>query len=437
MVFKACRHKSGTLSFVHVFSIPSKRIVRLAIALMAIAVAGWMVFFTGQLGLSRIFAVYGMATRNFVAANEAVRMSPSDSETHLARALLLKSAGSVAESALELEQAVALRPRDYVLWIELGMTREELGDNDGAVVALSEAVRLAPRYAMPKWQRGNLFLRIRRYDEAFADLRAAAQSNPELVPNLIDLAWGFSQNNATVAQQLAGLNTEAMHGMFAQYLASRGEAAAALEQFKLAGPMSEEKKTEIVKALLNIGAYSEAYQVWSNGATSNSLIHDGSFEGPLGLGASDFGWRVRQGLLGAQLSIDSQQPAVGEKSLRIEFTGESVPQSAVISQLIVVDPNSNYELTFAVRSEELVTGGLPFLSMSDAADGKNLGQSTTFGKESSNWATQSFSFTTGASTKAIVLALQRQGCSTSPCPAFGTMWLDSLMMKRVKTERVN
>ena len=75
------------------------------------------------------------------------------------------------------------------MWIELGNTREELGDNEGALAALDRAVRSAPYYAHPHWQRGNLLLRLGRYDEAFADLRQAAASNRKYFPNLMELAW--------------------------------------------------------------------------------------------------------------------------------------------------------------------------------------------------------------------------------------------------------
>jgi tetratricopeptide (TPR) repeat protein len=392
------------------------------------------VLFTGRIALARIFAGYSLATRDFVAANESVRLSANDTEAHYARALLLKSAGFVGESHTEFERAVALRPHDYVLWLELGIVREELGDQQSAEAALDQAVSLAPYYAFPRWQRGNLLLRTGRYDEAFADLRAAAQSNPDFVPTLIDLAWSFSQSNAKTAQQLAEINTPVMHMTFAVYLARHNRLADALEQFKLAKTAPEDKKRELVAALLEKGGLAEAYGVWSgssNASSGSPSINDGSFEGPLSLDESGFGWRVQKGLQGVQMSIDAGEPKDATKSLRIEFMGESAPQSALLSQLILVAPNKTYHVTFYARSNKLVTGGLPLVAVTDSTDHQLLGLSPAFAKETTDWQQHTFSFSTKESTRGVILSLQREGCSTAPCPAFGTVWLDGFRLQTI------
>ena len=97
-----------------------------------------------------------------------------------------------AEAEASLEIATSLRDGSEDLWIELGNTREELGDRQGALAAFDRAVRSAPYYAHTHWQRGNLLLRMGRYDEAFADLRQAAARNREYFPTLINLAWGLT-----------------------------------------------------------------------------------------------------------------------------------------------------------------------------------------------------------------------------------------------------
>ena len=411
----------------------TQRVTRLIITLFAISALGWAILFTGRLALSRIFVAYAMATRDSLGANEAVRLSFSDAETHYTRGTLLKLSGFGAEAIDELEAAVSLRPRDHVLWLELGMTREEQGDQDGALAAMNEAVRLAPYYAVPRWQRGNLLLRMRRYDEAFADLRTASQSNPEFIRNLIDLAWGFSQSDSAVAQQLADINTPAMHATFALYLARRGRPKESLEQLQLAGDVSAQMRRDVVAALLEYRAFREAYGAWAGGNSDRAAVpslHDGSFEAPLSLDESGFGWRVPRGLQGAQLSHDTEGPHDGAKSLRVEFTGESNPQSALLSQLIITEPSKTYQLTFASRTKELVTGGGPIITVVDGTDRKVLIQSG-FGKQSSAWEQQTVVFTTGASTSAVVVTLQREGCPAGPCPAFGTLWLDSFSLQPI------
>lgn len=409
----------------------SQKAGRLLILLLAVAISLWAIIITGRLGLSRMFVTYGMATRNFLAANEAVHLSSSDAEAHYTRAVLLRVSGFANESVAELERAVALRPRDYVFWLELGMTREELNDEQGALAAMNESVRLAPYYANPRWQRGNLLLRMHRYGEAFDDLRLAARSNPDLMPGLIDLAWGFSQSQPSVAQELGELNTPEMHFLFALYLARRNRAIDAVEQFKSAGTVSAEKKSELVSALLEKRNFAEAYQVWSvnRNAGQSSAIYDGSFEGALTFDESGFGWRIPKNLQGAQLTLDTTLCFEGAKCLRIEFTGESAPETPVLSQLFVVEPNRKYEVTFNVKSETVITGGVPVISITDASDKKPLGQPTRLVIDASGWQSQTISFISPETSRAAILSVQREGCPNAPCPAFGTLWLDGFNLK--------
>src|SRR3712207_6034829 len=130
-------------------------------------------------GAARLLAQYAGGSLAPETARRAVGMSPEDPETHSALGLVLyntKEAGALAE----FERAAALRPRDCVLWLQLGRAREEAGDVEGALAALQEALRLAPFYSAPRWQYGNALYRRGRLDEGFAEMRRAAESNPTL-----------------------------------------------------------------------------------------------------------------------------------------------------------------------------------------------------------------------------------------------------------------
>src|SRR5207245_7295966 len=76
----------------------------------------------------------------------------------------------------------------------------------GAVAALGESVALAPAYAKPHWLLGNLLIRTGQVDEAFRELRFAADRDPSLLPNVIDLAWGISHGDA--AQTVATIQPQ-------------------------------------------------------------------------------------------------------------------------------------------------------------------------------------------------------------------------------------
>lgn len=404
---------------------------------MALAMCGclWVIWTTVQWSYSRILGRYALGMRSQLAANESLRFAPTDAEAHFTKAVLLKVSGQLAPALVEFERAAAMRPRDYYVWLELGMARDEYEDATGALAAFDEAVRLAPHYAQTRWQRGNLLIRMRRYDEAFADLRLAADSNPDLVPNLMDLAWGLAQGDAKLAEQLGNITTPQRHVAFALYLARRGKGKEALEQFKAAETITEEQRRRLVTQLIETKNYAEAYQVWiadtaREGRTGANGIYDGGFELTLNLSESAFGWRVPRQLAGLELSLDTVNPHSGSRSLLIKFTGESNPGSPGVSQMLLVEPGKTYSLSYAVRAKEIVTGGLPLLVVNDVdGDRRVLGKSAPFPVGDESWQGQSFSFTTGPTTTAVMLSLQRLPCASSPCPAFGSIWLDSFGLR--------
>ena len=418
-------------------SIFSRRPLQLLLVAIAIGACVFAIRSAATFGLSRLLATYAVTAPNLPLANEAIALAPKDAEAHFAKAYASSWSNPPRPATAELEQAVALRPADYTLWEQLGLARDQNGDSDGALKAFAESVTRAPYYSQPRWDRGNVLLRNRQYEPAFNDLSQAAQSNPELIPSLIDLAWGLSRGDVNLAEQLIQIKTDKMRIAFAKLLARKGRGPEAVAQLASASAVPESVRSEVIDELSARGAHKAAFDLWTSThgikRPSGPSIYDGGFEGTLAFGAGGFSWRVPRNLQAASLSLDPSQPHSGSQDLKIEFDGDSNPGQILISQLILVEPSKRYKINFACRSQELVTGGLPLLVVSDASrDPKRLGQSPPLGKGSSDWQVFSFEFTTTPATTAVVLSLQRENCSTSPCPIFGAVSLDSFSLEQVK-----
>ncbi len=176
--------------------------MRLLLAVVAVILCAWSIKLSASYGLSRLLTRSALALPSLAAAQSAVSVTPADPQAHRANAALLSQFDQPSESIVALEQAISLRPRDYSLWLALGLLRDRMGDTKGALAALDQAIERAPFYAHPRWQRGNVLLRAGQYEAAFADLNMAAQSNPELVANLIDHAWGVTRGDEQLTEQL-------------------------------------------------------------------------------------------------------------------------------------------------------------------------------------------------------------------------------------------
>ena len=384
-------------------------------------------------GFSKILSRYSLVTNSLAAANEAVKLTPNDAEAHRARAIVLNNSGLKEDASKEMEAAVSLRPRDDLLWLDVGMLRDSYGDTDSAVVAFNHSVRLAPHYGHPRWQRGNLLVRLGRYDEGFSDLRLAAASNRDFLPGLIDLAWGISREDAQLTQQLVQFQDNQARLALSRFFARRGKNLEALEQFReITTPISEDARADLVLTLIQSKAFPEAFEIWKSGSAnvnSTGIIQDGGFEQELILDQSGFGWQAPK-YDNVIFALDVNDPHSGARSLRVTFDGYD-NKASVLSQLFLVKSGRSYLVSFALKTKDLVTGGLPALKIVDANTGQSLGSSPGFQSGTNGWTTLSVGFKTAPASTAVLMRLERNPCSTSPCPIFGHVWLDSFAVDEV------
>jgi len=408
--------------------------MRFAISALAIAACLFLIQATARIGFSRLLTRYAFLENSLPAADEAVRLSPSDPETHRARATIASRLQMPVEAVESLEAATSLRYRDDLLWIELGNAREDLGDNQGALAAMDQAVRWAPYYAHTHWQRGNLLLRMGRFDEAFTELREAAAANRNYLPNLIDLAWGISRADIKATENLIQIKNDSERLALIRFLARKGKGKETLDQIRLLqAPLPIETKNELARWLFATKSFRDAFDVWrlsNNGAADQkTALFNGGFEEQLVLSDAGFGgWILSPDQTKSKLAIDVSQKFAGTKSLQMTFDGNWTPGAPLLSQTFVVEPSKTYRVTFSLKTKDLVTGGPPICTVNDAATNQLLGQSENF-PSTGSWSKLSFDFTTLATSEAAVIRLQRNNCEPAPCPIFGVVWLDEITIE--------
>src|SRR2546429_1535082 len=103
-------------------------------------------------GTSRFLSFLSIIESTVEPSDMAVKIAPADPEAHYTRALSLINLDHLNEAVGELREAIRLRPYHYYEWLDLGVTLDRLGDQEGAARALTQAVQLAPFFAQPRWQ---------------------------------------------------------------------------------------------------------------------------------------------------------------------------------------------------------------------------------------------------------------------------------------------
>jgi tetratricopeptide (TPR) repeat protein len=406
--------------------------MRVATSILGIGLCLFLIQASARFGMSRIFARYALVTNSIEVADAAVKFAPSDPEAHRARATVLTRLHKPDEAAKSLESATALRYRDDYLWIELGNIREELDDTQGALAALDQAVRWAPHYAHTHWQRGNLLLRMGQATEAFTELRTAAAANPRYAPNLIDLAWHISRNDLKTTEALLDIKDYDERVAFIYYLARNGKGSEVLDEIRLLpAPLTTDNQIALGRLLFDAKVYRASFELLRTSETTGepSLI-DGGFDGELLVSQSGFGWIITP-QPNCHLTVDISEKLSGPQSLAIKFEG-SWPPRTPLSQTFIVETNSSYRISFAVKTQDLITGGPPLLLVNDATTDQLLGKSENFPTATTSWTRLSVDFTTRPTSQAAVIRLQRSSCDSSPCPIFGTLWLDEFSVEQTK-----
>ena len=408
----------------------------------AFAVAGLilvlliLIWTTARAGFASLLYVYAARVNQPAAANAAVGLSPRDAQAHYIRGAALEARQDLSGALAEYSQAVSLRPRDNVLWLALAHARELNGDLPGAIAAASQAVSRAPFYAQPHWQLGNLLIRAGRHDDGFSELRLAAQSDPTLLAAVIDLAWHLGGDKPEYVLQAIQPHSPEAYKALAEYFRKRGQAQEAIAMFHAAGGAAEPERRSYMEALIAAKQFKEAFALWPKEPSNpdgpdRPLLNDPGFEQGSDLDEPGFGWRARNKAQGISLSLDGVNPKEGKWSLAVKFEGDSDPAQPVISQLVLIEPHARYQLHFAARTEELVSGGLPYLDVIDAGSQQVLGQTAPFTQTSGVWLDYTIDFNASENATAIQIRLRRQACNKIPCPIFGRLRLDDFSLRKL------
>jgi len=422
------------------------RIIRLAgIAVCLIAIVIALVLATSvvlRIGQARALVVSSLSSGSLAVADEAVRLSPGDPDAYARRAAILAKRDEPLLAVDDLRQAIAFRPRDYRLWTELGITLERAGNSQAALVALAEARRLAPLYARPHWETGLLLNKLGRQGEALAEFRHATSSQPSLLPKVIDFAWQHFSGNCELIQRAIEPDTNYERLLLAFFFIRKDKPGEALSLIRQINNLTAHDRRQLLNEFLRAEQFTEAHELWADslGISAESragrVIYDGGFESLRLEDETGFGWRVNRNS-GVQISLDRNAKDDHNQSLRIDWQGSPDASDVVISQLVVVAPNTTYQLNFAVRAQELITGGAPVITVTSAhqADSGKLAQSTGLPLGTTGWQAHSVGFTTTNATRAIRISLQRENCAEPRCPIFGSLWLDDFSLIQAPSVR--
>jgi tetratricopeptide (TPR) repeat protein len=373
-------------------------------------------------------------------ADFAVGLAPSDPQTHYASGVLHEKTflpDDLPKSLAEYERATALSPDDFRLWLALGKAYERAGNTEGAEKALSKALRLAPNYSQVQWTLGNFLLRQGKEDEAFAEIRKAAEGDNTFANPAISSAWQLFGGDVIRIKSYVG-DSANLKAAFASILAREKRFDESLEVWSSmpeAARKTEFKSSgeDIYKKMLEAKKYRSAVRIFSDIADSDEKkfatghVTNGGFElniNPQNPGV--FEWQIAEGVE-PQIFVDKVQKHGGEISLVIVFNNRDGRAFRNISQTVAVEANKKYVFETFYKSD-LKTVATVKWEIADAADTTKILASTEAVAPGTDWTSLKTEFTAPEGTEAVVIRLVPVPCPTTLCPISGKLWLDDFSL---------
>ncbi len=412
------------------------------LAARAALLAAGLVFLISASYFARWFFAASIAANTDLreVADFAIGLAPSDPQTHYTSAVLsgkIFAPEDLAKSLTEYEQAVALAPNDFRLWLALGRARERGGNAAGAELALRKALELAPNYSQVQWTLGNILLRRGKTSEGFAEIRSAAQSDQTFINPTIVTAWQIFEGNLAQVKQYVG-DSQQTNFALAIFLAKQKRFDEAVEIWN-ALPAEEKKTTfketgeQLYTEMLAAKKYRNALQIRSQISGQEAAqpitgqIINGGFEDEVKTKDVDvFEWQIADGFK-PQIGFDDIQKRSGNRSLVIIFNSPDGKDFRQISQTVAVEAGKNYRFETFYKSELKTSAALDW-EIVDATDGKVLATTGTI-SPNADWTGLKAEFT-AANTEAVTLRLAREACKLSICPISGKVWFDDFSISQ-------
>ena len=294
-----------------------------------------------------------------------------------------------------------------------------------------------------QWTTGNHYLLTNRAEKAFPYFRRLLDMDPAYLEATIRVCLRATRDPQEIYTGVIPQGKDAS-GRFAflMFLSSSSDYENAMRIWgqMISGPdRSPELSmvTPFLDFLIDHNQIQDATLVWSDlehagvipppqPSETGDLLHDGGFEAPpLNSG---FDWRTSDS---PDLDIDfsDSSPYKGAKCLRVKFVVGRNADYDLVNQVVLVKPNTRYQLTAYVRSDNLTSASGPRLRVLEMGCDSCTVRTSDPTVGSTEWHPVEVAFTTQAQTQAVKISFWRPQDQLSHADITGTVWLDEVSLR--------
>jgi hypothetical protein len=307
--------------------------------------------------------------------------------------------------------------------------------------AFERASRLFPQSPDINWKLANFYVRAGKVPQALGTLRKVLIGGSVASPAVFALATNATRDSEAILDTVLPARANIFFDyMQFQIQAGRIDAAEQtwqrLLQLNLAFDLRQ--AFPYLDGLIQHHETAQLAQAWSALASRfpdrihpselpGDRITNGSFEFEILNGGLD--WRVNP-VEGVVVSVDSLNHFDGVRSLHIEFDGTRNLAYGDVLQVVLVEPDSHYELSAHMRAEGITTDSGPRLEVFDLYDMAKLFAYAPGLVGNSEWSLQRIQFATGPDTHLVIVRVARPVSQKLDNRIKGEVWLDQVNLVR-------
>jgi tetratricopeptide (TPR) repeat protein len=336
------------------------------------------------------------------------------------------------------QRATETDPRSGRNWMELAESYEAVGDTAHAREAFDRAQLAHPSSSDVAWRFGNFLLRQMDFSEAFAEMRRALVTDPDLTVEAVSECSKASNDLPKILTEVLP-NHSNYYLTALNYFVGQQEADAALSVWSRLVGLNETinmaQVVPLVDELIRQRRVDDALGVWrqalaatnwsQNEGADSSVVFNGGFEHELLNGAFD--WR-EDSIPGVVFSSDSVVIHGGRRALRTTFDGSTNLDFQNLRQFTPVEPRHRYHFAAYLRLEGISTeSGIRF-AIYDPFHPAALQILTSDLVGSHPWSLIQEEVVTSPETHLLVIALRRIPSWKFDNKLRGTVWVDDVSL---------